>query len=234
MKDSKFLKSFNNAANGLVQVFKTERNMKFHFLVAGLVMLAGLMFNLNKQEFVQLITAIVFVLFAEMINTSIEYLVDATVKDFNPIVKVVKDVAAGAVLLSAFYACIVGYLIFYDKLVPAGRRFLGGIHQNPVHLTVIAVGLTVLLIIALKSRYSKERGSYFQGGVVSGHSAISFLMATIILFNANSALVITLGFILAMLVAESRIEGKIHKPMDTIYGAMLGIIIGIFIFLIFG
>ena len=59
-------------------------------------------------------------------------------------------------------------------------------------------------------------------------------MATIILFNANSALVITLGFILAMLVAESRIEGKIHKPMDTIYGAMLGIIIGIFIFLIFG
>ena len=61
MKESKFLKSFNNAANGLVQVFKTERNMKFHFLVAGLVMLAGLMFNLNKQEFVQLITAIVFV-----------------------------------------------------------------------------------------------------------------------------------------------------------------------------
>ena len=99
--------------------------MKFHFLVAGLVM-----FNFNKQEFVQLITAIVFVLFAEMINTSIEYLVDATVKDFDPIVKVVKDVAAGAVLLSAFYACIVGYLIFYDKLVPAGRRFLGGIHQN--------------------------------------------------------------------------------------------------------
>ena len=234
MKKFKFLKSFNNAANGLVLVFKMERNMKIHFVFAGVFMILGLMFNLNKPEFVSLLTAIAIVLFAEMVNTAIEYLVDATIKEFNPLEKVVKDIAAGAVLLTAFYASIVGYLIFYDKLIPVGRRFLGGIHQSHVHLTVIALGLTVLLIIALKSKFSQERGSYFQGGTVSGHSAISFLIATIIGFNTNSALVITLGYILALLVAESRIEGKIHKPMDTIYGAILGIIVGIIIFLIFG
>lgn len=234
MKKFKILKSFNNAANGLVLVFKMERNMKIHFAIAGAVMILGLMFNLSKPEFINLLTAIAIVLFAEMVNTAIEYLVDATIKDFNPLVKVVKDIAAGAVLLTAFYAAIVGYLVFYDKLIPFGRSFLGGIHKNPVHLTVIALGLTVMLIIALKSRFSPDRGSYFQGGTVSGHSAISFLIATIIGFNSNSALVITLGYILALLVAESRIEGKIHKPMDTIYGAILGIVVGIVIFLIFG
>lgn len=234
MKKFKFLKSFNNAANGLVLVFKMERNMKIHFAIAGAVMILGLMFDLNKPEFVNLLTAIAIVLFAEMINTAIEYLVDATIKDFNPLAKVVKDIAAGAVLLTAFYAAIVGYLIFYDKLIPVGRKFLGGIHNNPVHLTVIALGLTVMLIIALKSKFSKDRGSYFQGGTVSGHSAVSFLIATIIGFNSRSALVTTLGYILALLVAESRIEGKIHKPLDTIYGAILGIVVGIVIFLIFG
>lgn len=234
MKQSKFLKSFNNAANGLVLVFKMERNMKIHFAIAGAVMLLGLMFDLSKPEFVNLLTAIAIVLFAEMVNTAVEYLVDATIKEFHPLAKVVKDIAAGAVLLTAFYAVLVGYLIFYDKLIPVGRRFLGGIHNNPVHLTVIALGLTVMLIIALKSKYSTERGSYFQGGTVSGHSAISFLIATIIGFNSNSALVTTLGYILALLVAESRVEGKIHKPLDTIYGGILGIIVGIVIFLIFG
>lgn len=234
MKEPKFLKSFNNAANGLVLVFKLERNMKIHFAIAGAVMILGLMFDMSKTEFALLLSAIILVLFAEMVNTAIENLVDATLKEFNPLAKTVKDIAAGAVLLTAAYAVIVGYLLFYDRLIPVGRSLLGGIHNNPVHLTIIALFLTVLLVVALKSRYSKDRGSYFQGGTVSGHSAIAFLIATIIGFNSKSALAISLGYILALLVAESRIEGKIHRPMDTILGAILGVIVGIFIFLIFG
>lgn len=229
-----FLKSFNHAANGLILCFKTERNMKFHFLIAGLALVLGLFFEFNKLEFIMLLSAIIFVLFAEMVNTALEYIMDASCNEYHPLIRVAKDIAAGSVLLSACYAVIVGYLLFYDRLVPLGNRMLGGLHQNPIHLTFIALGLTVLLIIALKSRYSTNRGSYFQGGTVSGHTAISFLMATIIGFNSKNLLVISLGYLLALLVAESRVEGKIHKPADTLVGAILGILVAIFIFLIFG
>ena len=69
---------------------------------------------------------------------------------------------------------------------------------------------------------------------MSGHAAVSFLLATIVSFNSDSLLVISLAYILAILVAESRVEGKIHKPMDVFYGGILGIIIGIIIFRLFG
>lgn len=234
MKKNKFLKSFNYAANGLVLCFKSERNMKIHFAVSGFVLLAGLFFEFSKIEFIVLLSAIMFVLFAEMINTALEYIIDVSYNEYHPMIRAAKDVAAGAVLLSAFYAVVVGYLLFYDRLVPLGGFFLGKIHKNPEHLSFIAIGLTILLIIAIKSKYSKHRGTYFQGGTISGHSAISFLLATIIGFNSKNLLVITLSYLLAILVAESRVEGKIHKPIDTIIGALLGMLIGIIIFLFFG
>lgn len=234
MKKRSFLKSFNNAANGLVLSFKTEKNMKIHFAVAAFVLILALIFEFSKLEFIALSSSIALVLFAEMINTALEYAVDSAVKDFNPFVKMCKDISAGAVLLTAFYACMVGYLLFYDRLVPLGNRFLGNVSKNPIHLTFIALSLTVLLIIALKSRYSKDRGSFFQGGRISGHSAISFLLATVIAFNSGNLLVISLSYLLALLVAESRVEGKIHQPLDVFLGGLLGIIIGIIIFRIFG
>ncbi|MCI6610401.1 MAG: diacylglycerol kinase [Ezakiella sp.] len=234
MKKRSFLKSFNYATNGLVQTFKTERNMRIHFIIAGAVLVMALIFEFSKLEFISLFGAIVLVLFAEMINTALEYAVDAAVGEYHPLVKLCKDIAAGAVLLTAFYALFVGYLLFYDRLVPAGENFFGVIHRNPIHLTIIAISLTVLLIIALKSRYSKHRGTYFQGGTVSGHAAISFLLATIISFNTQDLLVISLAYVLAILVSESRVEGKIHKPIDVFYGGILGILIGILIFSIFG
>lgn len=234
MKKRSFLKSFNNAANGLVHTFKTEKNMRIHFFVAGFVLILGLMFEFSKLEFIALTGSIVLVLFAEIINTALEYALDAAVGEFHPLVRICKDISAGAVLLTAFFAVFVGYLLFYDRLVPLGHNILGAIHQNPIHLTFIAFSLTVMLIIALKSKYSKHRGSYFQGGTVSGHSAISFLLATVIAFNSESLLVISLSYILALLVAESRVEGKIHKPMDVFYGGIVGIVIGIVIFMLFG
>ncbi len=234
MKKRSFLKSFNNAANGLVHSFKSEKNMRIHFAVAGVVMIFALVFEFSKLEFIALTGAIVLVLFAELINTALEYAVDASVGEFHPLIRVCKDISAGAVLLTAFYAVFVGYLLFYDRLVPLGNNVLGAIHQSPIHLTFIAFSLTVMLVIALKSKYSKSRGSYFQGGTVSGHAAVSFLLATIVSFNSDSLLVISLAYILAILVAESRVEGKIHKPMDVFYGGLLGIIIGIIIFRLFG
>ena len=81
---------------------------------------------------------------------------------------------------------------------------------------------------------NKSGGSYFQGGGVSGHSAISFCAATIISMIAKNGVITVCAFILAFLVAESRIEGKIHKPLDTVLGAILGVCVAIFIFKVVG
>lgn len=86
----------------------------------------------------------------------------------------------------------------------------------------------------MKTKYYKGRGTPFQGGTVSGHAAVSFCIATIIAFIANNMLVSTLSYLMAILVGESRIEGRIHSLMEVILGGLLGIIVGILVFQIIG
>ena len=88
--------------------------------------------------------------------------------------------------------------------------------------------------MGLKSKFYKGHGTHFQGGVVSGHSAVAFCIATIVSILSENLLIITLVFGLAFLVAESRVEGKIHSAMETIIGGILGILVGILIFQIIG
>ncbi len=92
----------------------------------------------------------------------------------------------------------------------------------------------VLLTIGLKAKYYKGKGTHFQGGIVSGHSAIAFCIATIVAVLVENILIITLTFGLALLVAESRVEGKIHTLMEVVLGGFWGIAIGILVFQIIG
>ena len=80
----------------------------------------------------------------------------------------------------------------------------------------------------------KSAGTYFQGGGLSGHSAISFCAATIITMIAENSLVTLCSFGLAFLVAESRVEGKIHKVSEVLVGAILGVCVAIFVFKVVG
>ena len=94
--------------------------------------------------------------------------------------------------------------------------------------------MVILLTIGIKSRFYKGKGTPFQGGIVSGHAAVSFCIATIIAFLADNMLVSTLSYFMAFLVGESRIEGKIHSLFEVISGALLGILVGILVFQIIG
>ncbi len=80
----------------------------------------------------------------------------------------------------------------------------------------------------------KSGGTFFQGGGISGHAALSFCMATIVSFIAKNGLVTLCAFFMAFLVAESRVEGKIHKPSEAIVGAIMGVCVAIFIFKVVG
>ncbi|MDO5715400.1 MAG: diacylglycerol kinase [Tissierellia bacterium] len=235
MKHGKFISSFNYAVQGIISAMKTERNMKFHYLAALGVILASLFFKLSRVEFMLMLFAIILVVFAEMINTAIERTIDLVVQEYNPIAKYVKDVSAGAVLVTAINAIVTAYLIFYDRLTSVGDLVLFKIKNSDQHLAFVAVIIVLILTVGGKLLMAKKSGgTYFQGGAVSGHSAIAFCAATIISLVAANSLVTTCAFVMAFLVGESRVEGEIHKISEVVTGAIMGICVAIFVFKIIG
>lgn len=235
MKNGNFISSFNYAVQGIISALKTERNLKFHYIAALAVIILSLFLNLSREEFMLMLFAITFVVTAEMINTAIERTIDLVVQEYNPIAKYVKDVSAGAVLIASINAIICAYLIFYDKIKLADDFILNKIKNSDDHLTFVAVIIVLILTVGGKYlRAKKNGGTYFQGGAISGHSSLSFCAATIISLISGNTLVTLLSFFIAFLVAESRIEGKIHKVSEVVTGAILGISVAIIIFKLIG
>ena len=233
-KNRSLIESFNYAVTGILSAIKMEKNMRIHYFIALAVVGLSLFFDLQRFEFIVLLFAICLVFIAEMLNTAVEMVVDLVTDTYHPLAKLAKDIAAGAVLIAAINSIIVGYLLFFDRINNFSEMLILKIKRSPIHLTVIALLLAVILTIGLKAIFYRGRGTHFQGGTVSGHSAISFTMATIIVFLANNPLVTTLALGLALLVAESRVEGKIHSLFEVVAGGVLGIIIGVLVFRIVG
>lgn len=228
------IESFNYAVTGILSAIKIERNMKIHYIIALLVLIASLFFDFTRMEFLALLFTITLVFVAEMFNTAIEKTIDLITDDYHPLAKLSKDVAAGGVLIASMNALIVGYLLFFDRLSNFSNMILFKIKKSPIHLTFIALILVVVITIGLKSIFYRGRGTHFQGGTVSGHSAVSFCVATIIAFLSEDALIGTLSYGLAILVAESRVEGKIHSILEVVLGGILGTIVGILVFQLVG
>lgn len=228
MKIKKFTDSFNHAIEGIVYTIKTQRNMKIHMVIAVLVLLLSLFFDLTKVELLILFITIALVIVLEMINTAIEATIDVLANYYHPLAKIAKNVAAGAVLVAAVNAIVVGYLLFLDNLRPLTRSVLWKIKQSDTTVFFIALILVVIITIVIKALYGE--GTPLKGGMPSGHSAIAFSSATAIAFLTQDILIITLCYFLAFLVAQSRVDAKIHSLYETIVGGLFGILITILIF----
>ncbi|ADD02197.1 diacylglycerol kinase [Thermoanaerobacter italicus Ab9] len=228
MKSRNLIDSFNYAIEGILHAFKTQRNMKVHFAVAIFVLFFCLFFDLSKVEFVAILFTISLVLISEMINTAIETAIDMMVKNYNPLAEVAKNVAAGAVLISAINAVLVAYLIFFDRVNPWTKIILIRLRESPIHVTVTSLLVVAFLTVILKVHFKK--GTPMRGGMPSAHSALAFATATAITFMTANAFIATLGFLLALMVAESRVEGKIHSFSQVFFGGLFGILITVLIF----
>ncbi len=110
----KVLKGFKFAYKGIVYCIEHERNMRVHIVATILVLIFSSFFNLSCERYVLLFLTISMVISAEMINTAIERLVDLSTKRYNVLAKISKDVAAGAVLVCAVFAVVIGIFIFWD------------------------------------------------------------------------------------------------------------------------
>lgn len=227
-KDRNLMDAFNNAIEGVLYTFKNEPNMRIHYLCAVAVLFLSLFFDLEKIEMIILFMLIGSVIICEMFNTAIEKAIDGVSTEFHPLFKVAKDVSAGAVLVASMIAVIGGYLLFYDRIANIGNIVMDSIRNNTTHITVICIILVLIGVVVLKSLTPK--GTPLKGGMPSGHSALSFAIATIIALSTKGALITMLGYIMALLVAQSRIEGKIHSFIEVFAGAILGMVIVVLVF----
>ena len=222
------VQSLNSAVEGFIYVLKTQRNMRLHFLIAMLVLVMGIFFNLSKLELLLLTGVIALVLVVEMINTAVELTVDLIKNAYHPIARIIKDITAGAVFLSALNAIVVGYIIFSQHFAFHIEDSVTRIVHFPWHITLIALLLVLLFVVAGKVFFHK--GTPFRGGMPSGHAAFAFSIWTIIIFSTKNSLIILLTFIMAFLIARHRLKDNIHTFWEAMAGALLGILITALIF----
>ena len=228
------LDSFNFAFEGIIHVLRTQRNMRIHFSAAVAVLVAAVATGVSRLELIALLLSIAFVLIAEMINTAIEGAVDVSTTSFDPNAKLSKDIAAGAVLIATVNAVAVGYLVFSGQIADASTRLLDRLADAPAELSLVALVLTILLVIASKALTG--RGRPLRGGLPSGHAAVAFAiwMAVTLIVDAHRFLVSSLVLIGALLVAQTRVEAGIHSAREVFYGALLGSITALAVIQVLG
>jgi diacylglycerol kinase (ATP) len=228
--------SFNYAFEGIIYVVRTQRNMRVHFVAALAVLPLGVALGVTRFELLALLLSVSFVLIAEMLNTALEKAIDVATNSFDPLARTAKDVAAGAVLVAAVNAVFVGYLVFAERLRDPSRRAIDTLKNSPVHLTVIALALVILLVIVLKAR-TGSHGTPLYGGLPSGHAAVAYGGWVAITFAVadyrHAVLVSTLVFVMATLVAQTRVEAGVHTTTEVVLGALLGATVTAAVFQLF-
>ena len=226
------IQSFNYAFEGVIGVLRRERNMRIHFTIAATVLGVAIGVGVSKIELIALILAIAFVLITEMINTAVEAAVDLSTDQYNPLAKLAKDVAAGAVLISSITALAVGYLVLVERLSEPTGRLIGQVRDTPVNATIGALVIVVIVVIAAKA--VSGRGTPLSGGFPSGHAALGFAGWAAITFVVEGfehrLLVSALAFIMALLVAQTRIESGIHSTFEVVVGAAVGTLTTLIVF----
>lgn len=231
MKIRKLVDSFNYAIEGIIYAVRTQRNMRIHMTAALLVLTACFIYDLSKTELLILAITITMVLAAELINTAVESAIDATTNYYHPLAKIAKNTAAGAVLVTAINAAIVGYIIFWDKLTDITFSVITKIKQSNPYMMFIVLVIVCMTTIVVKAIYGE--GTPLRGGMPSGHSALAFSIATTIALITEEPLSIMLSYLLAFIVAQSRVDSEVHSILEVIMGAIFGTLLTLFIFRIF-
>lgn len=117
LKNKNFIEAWKKAFGGIWYAIKTQRNVKVQLVIALVVIICALYFKVTIIEAMFLSFATMLVIIVEVINTAIEETVNLCTDKFHPIAKIAKDVAAGAVVLSALNAVIIALLIISSKII---------------------------------------------------------------------------------------------------------------------
>ena len=139
MYRSNLFSSFAAAGSGILQAIRQEPHLRFHLMAAAFVLYFQRYFTLERSELALLILTIALVISAELVNTAIERTVDLCCPQRNPLAKLAKDAAAGAVLVNAIASVGVGLFLFWKPQVL--RRLMQEIFSSPTRTIVLLIAV---------------------------------------------------------------------------------------------
>ncbi|MBI5074576.1 MAG: diacylglycerol kinase [Nitrospirae bacterium] len=226
-----WIKSANHAIEGVIYGARTQKHLRYHFFSAAAVLFFSYMVGVSKPELVIIALAVILVLAAEMMNSAIEAVVDILSPEYSEKARVAKDISAGAVLITAFGAAVLGYVVLfpYVKII-----FSEGFHvakHSKEEISFIAFILVLIAVIVTKAQFGK--GHPLSGGMPSGHSALAFSVWVSITYITDNLYISVLCFLLAVWIAQSRIAIKMHTRLEVMLGALLGTLLTFLLFRLF-
>ena len=227
----KWLKSTNFAIEGILHAAKTQRHLRYHFYSAASVLILCFTLGISRIEFLIISISIIAVLLAEMFNTAIENVVDIISPKQNEKARVAKDIAAGAVLITAFGALVIGYIVLFPYLKNLFHTGLSITKHSSEEVAVISLVIVIILVVITKTYFGK--GLPLRGGMPSGHAALAFSAWVASTFITENFVVSVLTFAVAVIIGQSRIILKAHSPWEVIIGSLIGASVTYLLFRIF-
>jgi len=205
--------------------------MRYHFYAAILILIISFTLGISWSEFVILIMLSIIVLSVEMLNTTVEYITDILFREYDEKAKWIKDMAAGAVLITALGAAVIGYIILYE---PVKNFFYSGLSvAKHTESDIAIVSLVIVLILVVLAKSFFGNGTPLRGGMPSGHAAVAFSMWVAVTFISESFMPSLLALIMAVLIAQSRVSTGAHRSVEVVLGALLGIAVTFTLFKVF-
>jgi diacylglycerol kinase (ATP) len=227
----RWLKSADYAIEGILHGARTQKHLRYHFITATVVLIASYVLGVTRLEFILLSLAVILVVSAEMLNSAIEAVVDLMSPGYAEKARIAKDIAAGAVFITAFGAAVLGYVILFPYIK---KTFYEGFYvakHSYEDISLISFILVLIFVIITKTYFGK--GHPLRGGMPSGHSALAFSVWVSVTFTTENFLASLLCFILAVLIAQSRVAVKVHSQWEVIAGALMGAIATFLLFRLF-
>lgn len=224
-KNKTLFSATKNALNGIIHAFKTERNLRLDYLVGAMVLIVSLFFDFTKVELICLVITIGFVIFAEMINSTVEYIVNLVKTEFDLNAKAAKDIAAGGVLIASIISVIVAYLLFVDKIRQASTELLTAVLSSKSHILVTILFVATILVVILKGIFSKDKDNNYVKAFPSARVTISFTLSTYLFVITKSLIVGGVALALSLMVSSIKRENDKTTIMQIILSALIGILL---------
>ena len=226
-----WLKSANYAIEGILHAAKTQRHVRYHFFTAAFVLLLSYVLGVSRTEFLIISLSVIAVLLAEMFNTSIEAVIDIISPEHSEKARVAKDIAAGAVLITAFGVAVIGYIILFPYLKDSFHRGLNIARHSKEEIALIAFIMVMILVVITKAYFGK--GLPLRGGMPSGHAALAFSAWVATTYITDNFIASVLAFIIAVTIAHSRVMVGVHNLWEVILGSLMGATVTFLLFRIF-
>jgi len=199
--------------------------MRFLCFVGAAVMLLSALLRVSRTDVLLLLLAVSLVVLAEVVNRAIEVVVDLVSPGYDPLAKAAKDVGGAGVLVATIFGTVVALGIFVNA---DALKVLQGLPTRPEpHILHIGlVGIVTVVAAVILGKFWGGHGSLTRGGLVSAHSALAFFAFVSICFLTPDIIVRALGLVLALLVAQSRVDAGIHTLREVIIGVVVALLVG--------